>query len=429
MRKLLYIFGFREFLSIGVFTMKTNRFASVFSKVFRVLRPQRKRQPRRQQSRFRRSLRHERLFERVPLAADVLSAYVGEGESTGRPNRYDVNDNGTLEPLDVLVLINSLNSIGPGPVDLPLGSVPTANDIVLGDIFQSQAAQVDVVLGGYVDEGDCDVVTILAEDQTGIVDVTVQGSVITLKPDPTFSGLLEVEYVAQDGDGSDTGIISVNVLPNSPPFAPDLSFTTDVGSSFTFSMPVGDPDGQSVTVILDPADPAGLGTVTDNSDGTFTYLSSVPGTDTFGYLASDGIVRSAGTIIMTVVGEPPAENNSPVDGNPDAQYDTTQGNAVTFALGVFDPDGDFLRYTIEYAPQNGALNTDSDGNVTYTPFTGFVGTDVFVIKIEDLRDPDGDGNFDVLSSISARRFVNVNSEGEGEGWSDLVDPFFAELGR
>ena len=52
-----------------------------------------------------------------------------------------------------------------------------------------------------------------------------------------------------------------------------------------------------------------------------------------------------------------------------------------------------------------------------------------MIKIEDLRDPDGDGNFDVLSSISARRFVNVNSEGEGEGWSDLVDPFFAELGR
>ncbi len=48
-----------------------------------------------------------------------------------------------------------------------------------------------------------------------------------------------------------------------------------------------------------------------------------------------------------------------------------------------DPDGDTLTIAAIMVPPNGAAAINPDGTVTYTPNTGFTGTDAFDYTIED----------------------------------------------
>lgn len=490
--------------------MKTNMFVQSIVRYPRPQHQRRKHLHRKIRGQVRRRLLFEGLEVRQMLAADM--------EVLKWPENLDVNRNGSVEPLDALMVINALNAYGFGYVQ---NSAPIAEDLGPITIYQGQSAQINPFLAdGVLTDLDCDRLTLSAGPHLPetLVEVDPHG-LFTITPDASFNGDMSVTYVVTDSHGAtDEALINLVVIPNSPPiandltfqitagvaytidipkidldgqpvtiaittppehgtltensdgtftylsgqgftgsdsfryrasdgiavsfgtvtltdptppngapFAPDLSFTVDTGTDFLIDVPQIDPDGDAVTVTVE-SQPVN-GAVLDNQDGTFLYQSDVgfSGTDTFQYRASDGKDYELGTITMTVVGTPPPDNNSPVDPTPDRQYDTTMNNSVVFALGVTDPDGDFLRYSIEYAPQNGALNTSSDGQVTYTPFQTFTGTDVFLIKVEDLRDVDGDGNLDVLSSVTTRRFVNVTTGGEGEGWDTLVDPFFEEL--
>jgi hypothetical protein len=58
---------------------------------------------------------------------------------------------------------------------------------------------------------------------------------------------------------------------------------------------------------------------------------------------------------------------------------------VTVALlgNDTDPDGDKLTVTISTNPTSGKVVLNADGTATYTPNTGFVGTDTFTYKAFD----------------------------------------------
>jgi large repetitive protein len=361
----------------------------------------------------------------VPRELQQTMGMTGEGESSNipiiRPGRMDVNRDGFVTPNDVLQIINELNRNGPGPVTR-VNESPVAQDTAV-EIAQGQQAQ--VVLTGITSDAECDAVQFTVGQHPQDVDVEIANNVITITPDPGIAGEFLVEYIATDSAGNaDSGIITVTVTPNEAPFVFDLPFQTDKDVPLQFSIPSGDPDGDAVTVDLDLTRPALHGVVT-SQDGSYVYTpeKSFVGTDTFGYTATDGKTRAFGSVTVTVVGEPDAPNEPPTAEN-DRQLNGTSGIPLVFNIGASDPEGDPLTYVISYAPQNGAVNVNSDGEVTYTSVPGFTGTDVMLIDVRD-----------GTNIITLRYFINVSAaEGEGEGqlslddWLQGVDGVMNELG-
>jgi hypothetical protein len=48
-----------------------------------------------------------------------------------------------------------------------------------------------------------------------------------------------------------------------------------------------------------------------------------------------------------------------------------------------DPDGDPLTAVLESVPDDGSVTLNADGSFTYTPDSGFFGTDTFSYEIDD----------------------------------------------
>ena len=64
----------------------------------------------------------------------------------------------------------------------------------------------------------------------------------------------------------------------------------------------------------------------------------------------------------------------------DLEMDTTSGRGVTGSLNV-ETESDY-RVRIETSPKYGTVRLESNGTVTYTPLSGFAGTDTFTVYLE-----------------------------------------------
>jgi hypothetical protein len=113
---------------------------------------------------------------------------------------------------------------------------------------------------------------------------------------------------------------------------------------------------------------------------TYAPGSLFTGNDSFTYKATDGqgVDSNIATVTITVNAPPP----------PTADSKTVQTNAgapVQITLTGTDPiPGDALKFSIVGNPQHGSLTSGAAGNtVTYTPNTGFFGTDSFTYKSTD----------------------------------------------
>lgn len=144
-----------------------------------------------------------------------------------------------------------------------------------------------------------------------------------------------------------------------------------------------DLDALSAKVITGPAN----GKLTLNANGTFTY-TPVPGfvgTDTFTYVANDGLADSAAaTVTITLA----AVNKAPVAANDN--YSVNQDTVLTVgtaAQGVLSNDSDenpaSLTAKLLTGPANGTLTLNADGTFAYTPTIGFYGTDSFTYAASD----------------------------------------------
>lgn len=138
---------------------------------------------------------------------------------------------------------------------------------------------------------------------------------------------------------------------------------------------------------LDPLTPVlvnttNSGTLTLNSDGSFTYQGAVnfTGTDFFQYRASDGALQSntaTATITVTPVNDPPSAADDSIA--------TMQDTAVTVnaLANDTDPDGEALSVASSTIGANGTTAVNADNTITYTPNTGFFGIDSFTYTATD----------------------------------------------
>ncbi len=74
--------------------------------------------------------------------------------------------------------------------------------------------------------------------------------------------------------------------------------------------------------------------------------------------------------------------NREPDVHPVQTFVLTNGQ-IWGAIGATDPEGDGITYRVASAPQFGTVSIDSGGGYTYTPGTGFTGTDSFTVTAND----------------------------------------------
>ncbi len=154
---------------------------------------------------------------------------------------------------------------------------------------------------------------------------------------------------------------------NDPPTAnPPDSYTINEDSVLAGNVLSNDADPDKNNLTAHLVDGPDNGTLTLNSDGTFTYTPNTGynGTDSFTYTASDGSL-SSGEATVTITIRP--VNHAPVAVN-DA-FTTDEDTAATgnVLLNDTDSDGDPRTAQLVSGPANGILTLNADGTFTYTP--------------------------------------------------------------
>ena len=199
-----------------------------------------------------------------------------------------------------------------------------------------------------------------------------------------------------DADGavrSDTGLMipngnKLNVVHfcyggNTPPVAVNDSLSgaedTTINGNVLTNDTDADLDGLTAIKLSDPAN----GEVTLGEDGAVSYTPdpNFNGSDSFTYRANDGFANSGvATVNITVT----AVNDAPVAANDAGQTVVDQAVEINVLNNDTDIDSSGLTVTnLQTTTDEGGTAAVTSGGVTYTPATGFTGTDTFTYTAND----------------------------------------------
>ena len=324
----------------------------------------------------------------------------GSGNVSGTPTTADLSgspyvvtvtatDLGALSVSDTFSVHVITGNLPPSAID---DNYSTPEDVPLS---------VTMATGVLLNDSDADGGTLLVTPApvsgpaNGSLTLNSDGS-FTYTPSTSYIGPDSFVYEITDGQGGSTQAtvnIAVTAPANVPPTVSNDFYDTDEDVPLTTAPATGvllndfDSDGGTLLVTPVPVSGPSHGSLTLNSDGSFTYTpdASYVGADSFIYNVTDGQGGSSqGTVdIMVETNLPPTA----VDDNYNTSMDVPL--AITMAAGVLqndsDPEGDLLNVTTTpiAGPTNGSLTLNSDGSFTYTPFTAYVGPDSFTYEVTD----------------------------------------------
>lgn len=252
----------------------------------------------------------------------------------------------------------------------------------------NDAVTIDVVANDYDANGDpfTGRPVLQTPPASGTVTVNADGT-LTYTPNAGFYGDDGFAYSITDDRGySAVGTVTVRVV-NAAPIAGGDVYSTLQGGTLTIDAARGvlsndvDLDGDQFSVAS--YGQAGHGTVAMSPDGAFTYIPDAGffGADEFTYVVADSLGAKDETRVSVVVNQLPDLAPTAMDDVVDATGDTP----VTFdpTANDWDPEGTPLTAKILTKPRYGGLAVNADGTFTYTPKTGFLGTDAFDYQVSD----------------------------------------------
>ncbi len=311
--------------------------------------------------------------------ADVSFGNYGEGGSEGTVLLVGAV---LLVGIGIAALASGGDSDDPAD-DVPLNEDPTVSadvaDVTLDEDGASGAITVTT------DDADGDAVTVTGSADNGTVTDNGDGT-FTYSPNADFNGADTITFTADDGNGgtaTTTVAATVNPVADAPAFdadSIDVTATEDTPLDGDVSGNASDADGDSLTFAL--ASGAANGVAVVNADGTFTYTPAQDSNaaDSFDVSVDDG---NGGTDTVTVNVTVTPVNDAPEFPSETADVGTTVDTPFVALLAATDVDGDALTFGLESDATSGTATVAADGTVTYTPNAGFVGTDSFVVNVDD----------------------------------------------
>lgn len=284
---------------------------------------------------------------------------------------FKVND-GTVNSADALVTLH----IG-GASNTPPVATPVSINVGLNTTFSGGLSGTDA---------DGDPLTFSAGSTTaahGTVNITSNGS-FTYTPNTNYTGSDSFSFKVNDGTANSAdALVSVQVgtASNTPPVANPTSINVAFNTTFVGGLSGSDVDGDLLTFSAGST-AAAHGVVNINANGTFTYTpnSGYSGSDSFSFKVNDGTTNSTDALVSVQVG---TSTNTPPVAHP---IGITVSMNTTFAGGLTgsDADGDPLTFLAgNTAPSHGTVHINTNGSFTYTPNTGYVGSDSFSFKVDD----------------------------------------------
>jgi len=331
----------------------------------------------------------------ITLSADGSLTYTPNADFSGADQfTYTITDaNGATDTATVYI------SVDPSPNGG--NDILAINDI--NDTFEGQSVSGDVGTNDENPDGpvDSEVYTVATQPSNGTLVFNPDGT-YTYTPNDGFIGTDTFSYEVCDGGSPvacDSADVTIQVIPaedseeNESPVANDDTNITESGVPATGNVLVNDfdPDGDDLTV-TDNTEPNN-GSLIVNPDGSYIYTPEpgFVGEDVFEYTVCDNgdpSLCATGTVTIEVTLD---LGNSTV-ANDDAYFTLLDriisGNVLD---NDFDPEGQTQTVDINQTPLNGPLNgtlvINADGTFTYTPNSGFVGTDQFTYQIVDSGAP------------------------------------------
>ena len=208
---------------------------------------------------------------------------------------------------------------------------------------------------------------------------------VTYTPSANYNGADSFKFTVNDGT-VDSNVATINITVdavNDAPVANSDSYNTNEDTTLNVNVAQGvlanDNDVENNTLTAVKVSDPDHGTLTLNSDGSFTYVpaANYNGPDSFTYKANDGAVDgNTATVNITVN----AVNDAPV-ADPQS-VSTDEDTAKSITLTANDADNDPLTYSVVAPPSHGTLSGTAP-NLTYTPSANYNGADSFTFKAND----------------------------------------------
>lgn len=271
-------------------------------------------------------------------------------------------------------------TIADGPVT---PAAPIANNDIAATTVNTPVA-ISVLSNDSDANGDpLNIAAITTQPAHGTVTANANGT-LTYSPTSGYLGSDSFSYTATDGTlTSNVATVTLTIVAvNNVPVANNDSATTAEDTSTTINVLSNDTDADNdpltVSILSNPA----RGTATVNANGTISYTPAANdnGSDSFTYRVSDGTAASnTATVSLNIS----AVNDAPVATNDSAT--TTQNTAVTINVLSNDSDveGSTLMPNLVAVPAHGSVTVNANGTITYSPLTGYVGTDSLTYSVSD----------------------------------------------
>jgi len=154
-----------------------------------------------------------------------------------------------------IVTFHAQNSYGNSVTDNVKVTINPVDDIpiILGDegvtITVNEDSTATYDLATHFDSPDGDELTYICNAATNDITIVIDGSIITITPNPDFYGDLGISCAASDGANSINSdmVVSVINVPDAPQITSNPTLTALDNSDYQYKIEVSDPDSSSFT--------------------------------------------------------------------------------------------------------------------------------------------------------------------------------------